>query len=314
MTNIKSAPKSPLQRMFTPKKIKGLLMSILRTVFIIGVCFVIIYPLLTKISISFMQPTDLYDSTVKAIPKHFTLSNYKDTIIYTDYFKLLFNSIVFCGAVSLVQMISCTFIGYGFARFPFKWNGLLFGLVVVCMVVPIQLTFTPLYLNLKAMGLINNFGSFFVLGITGVAPRCALYIYLVRQFFKGIPLDVDEAAAIDGAGPFKTFFVIALRSAIPIMVTVFLFSFVWQWGENSYSLLFYSDAQTLAKSLTSLGYNIGSDVVKPGLSVVSLANRGAYNSIIYATSNLLAIFPVLILYLFSQKSFIQSVERSGIVG
>lgn len=104
-----------------------------------------------------------------------------------------------------------------------------------------------------------------------------------------------------------------LKSALPIMVTIFLFSFVWQWGENTYTNLFYSSYDTIAKTLDSLGYAL-ENIQQSGSSVVSVAAQMAYQSILRATATLLAIFPLIILFVFCQRSFIQSVERTGIVG
>ncbi|MEG1887463.1 MAG: carbohydrate ABC transporter permease [Oscillospiraceae bacterium] len=282
--------------------------------FIIGICFTILYPLLTKLSMSFMQETDLYDSTVKAIPKEFTLTNYMDVSIYTNFFQVLLNTVILCTVVSVLQTLSCTIAGYGFARFKFKGNGILFVLVIILMVVPSQILLTPQYLNFKAFGMVGSFAPFVALGITGVAPRCGLYIFLSRQFFRGVPKEVDEAAAIDGAGAFKTFTNIMIKSAVPIMVTIFLFSFVWQWGENSYTQLFNSNYETIAQTLGNLGYDISADVNASGVSFVSLANRMAYQSILQATITIMSIIPLLIVYVFSQKYFIQSIESTGIVG
>ncbi len=289
------------------------LFALFRTVFIIGICFTILYPLLTKVSMSFMDETDLYDQTVKAIPKHFTPENYPEAASYIQYGKLLFNTVVLCTIVSVLQALSCTVAGYGFARFHFKGRGILFALVVLCMVVPTQVILTPQYLNFKAMGMLGSFAPFIALALTGVAPRCGLYIFLARQFFRGIPREIDEAAAIDGAGPYKTFTSIMLKSALPIMVTIFLFSFVWQWGENTYTTLFYSSYDTVAKTLDSLGYAL-ENIQQSSGSLVSVAAQMAYQSILRATATLLAIFPLIILFVFCQRSFIQSVERTGIVG
>ena len=290
------------------------LIALFRTLFIIGICFTILYPLLTKISMSFMAETDLYDRTVKVIAKHFTPQNYTEAAAYVHYGKLLLNTVGLCTLVSVLQALSCTVIGYGFARFHFRGRGILFALVVLCMVVPTQVILTPQYLNFKALGMLGSFRPFIALGITGVAPRCGLYIFLARQFFRGIPKDIDEAASIDGAGPYKTFTSIMLKSAVPIMVTIFLFSFVWQWGENTYTNLFYSSFETIAKTLDSLGYALADAQQGGAGSVVSLASKMAYQSILRATTTLLAIFPLLLLYVFCQKFFIQSVERTGIVG
>ena len=316
MNNSLSTPRirNPrLRKLLSKKTAAKWMLALFRTVFIVGICFTILYPLLTKISMSFMDETDLYDRTVKVIAKHFTPENYLEAATYINYGKLLLNTVGLCTVVSLLQALSCTVVGYGFARFHFKGRGILFALVVLCMVVPTQVILTPQYLNFKAMGMLGSFAPFIALGLTGVAPRCGLYIFLARQFFRGVPREIDEAAAIEGAGPYKTFTSIMLKSAIPIMVTIFLFSFVWQWGENTYTNLFYSSFQTIAKTLDSLGYALA-DIQQSSGSVVSLAAQMAYQSILRATATLLAIIPLLVLYVFCQKFFIQSVERTGIVG
>ncbi|MBP5304058.1 MAG: carbohydrate ABC transporter permease [Clostridia bacterium] len=284
-----------------------------RFAFVIGACFLILQPLLTKVSISFMSVKDVYDQTVKVIPKEFTLSNYSDAVVITRFWGNLARTFVLCMIISLTQTFSCTLVGYGFARFKFKGSGLLFVLVIICMVVPVQVILIPQYLNFNMFGLVGGYWPFFCLGLTATGARCGLYIYLVRQFFRGIPREVDEAAAIDGAGPFKTFFLIMLRSALSIMVTVFLFSFVWQWGENSYTFIFYAP-DTLAKMLGSIAYAFAQKQTAGTVSVVSAADQMAFQNIVTATTTLMCIIPLLVLYLFSQRFFIQSIERTGIVG
>ena len=226
-----------IRRAFTRRHLVQMLLNLFRFVFILSICYIIISPLLNKISMSFMTPTDLYDRTVKAIPKHFTLANYADATKYLDYFKSIGSTAWLCVLVGLLQALSCTVVGYGFARFRFKGHKLLFVLVVILMVIPTQILLTPQYLNFKSFGLINGLTPFVLLGVTATGPRCGLYIFLARQYYRGIPREIDEAAAIDGAGAFQVFTRIMLRSGLPTMVTIFLFSFVWQWAENSYTPL-----------------------------------------------------------------------------
>ena len=286
-----------------------------RLAFIIGACFLILQPLLMKASVSFMSVKDVYDQTVKVIPKVFTVSNYSDALIVANFWENLSRSFLLCLVAGLTQTLSCTIVGYGFARFRFKGRDLLFVLVIICMVVPVQLVNIPQFLNFKTMNVNGGIWPFFFLGITACAARCGLYIYLVRQFFRGIPKEVDEAAAIDGAGPFKTFFLIMLQSAVPIMVTVFLFAFVWQWGDNTYTPLFYTP-ETLAKMLQALPTKLGDGLASHAgaVSVIAAQDKEAYKDIITSTTTLMCVVPLLVLYLFSQKFFIQSIERTGIVG
>ena len=262
---------------------------------------------------SFMDETDLYDRTVKAIAKHFTPQNYLETARYIGYGELLVNTVGLCTVVGLLQAVSCTLVGYGFARFRFRFRGPLFLLVVLCMIMPTQVILTPLYMNFKSLGMLGSFAPFVSLAATAVAPRCGLYIFLARQYFRGIPKEIDEAASIDGAGAYKTFVRVMLPGALPIMMTIFLFSFVWQWTENTYTPLFYSSFNTIAQALNNLDSTMAEMMQNPS-AVVSMTSRVAYQSIIKATTTLLAIFPLLILYVICQRFFTESVERSGIVG
>ena len=301
-----------LKSLLTKKYLSKLLIALFRLLFITGICFIILYPILTKLSMSFMGVNDLYDKTVKNIPKNFSPDNYSMAFSHLKYPEIFFNTLTLSLLVSVLQAVMCVFVGYGFARYAFKFRGTLFALVIVCMVVPTQVIQMPLYLNFKQFGMVGNLSPFVLLSVTATAPRCGLYIFLSRQFFKGIPKEIDEAAFIDGAGHFKLFFVIMLKSAIPIMVTVFLFSFVWQWGENSYTGLFYSSLKTIASTLDSLGYSLAS-IPTTGTDV-TVANKIAFDSIMRAAASVLAILPLLVLYVFSQRFFIRSVERTGIVG
>lgn len=306
--------KSSLLSSYKRKKMLGRIAGfIFRAAFIIGACFLILQPLLTKVSLSFMSVKDVYDPTVKVIPKVFTLTNYADATVYARFWANLGRTAALSLIVAVLQTLSCTLVGYGFARFHFKFRDLIFVAVIVCMVVPTQVVLIPQFLNFKMFNLTGGYWPFILLSITACGARCGLYIFLVRQFFRGIPKEVDEAAAIDGAGPFKTFFLIMIKSAVPIMVTVFLFSFVWQWGENSYTNLFYSDS-TLAKMLNSIAYALVTTQKAGSVSIISAQDKFAYNDIITATTTLMCIIPLLVLYLFSQKFFIQSIERTGIVG
>ena len=314
MNDVVTGKKSFLLSSYKRKKMLGRIAGfIFRAAFIIGACFLILQPLLTKVSLSFMSVKDVYDPTVKAIPKVFTITNYSDAAIYAKFWQNLAGTATLCLIVAVLQTISCTMVGYGFARFHFKFRDLIFVAVIVCMVVPVTVVLIPQYLNFRMFNLTGSYWPFILLSGTACGARCGLYIYLVRQFFRGIPKEVDEAAAIDGAGAFKTFFLIMIKSAVPIMVTVFLFSFVWQWGENTYTSLFYNSQGTLAKMLFSLKSTLD-DIHITGVSAISKQDQFAYKDIIQATTTLMCIIPLLLLYTVSQKFFVQSIERTGIVG
>ena len=293
---------------------KEWLLTGLRVLFIVCICYIILDPLLTKLSMSFMDKSDVYDSMVKLIPKHFTLVNYVDAYQYAKYGQVLLDTVILCALSALSQTVACTLVGYGFARFQFKGRNLLFTCVVFFMLIPTQILITPQYLNLMKAGLVGSYAPFLLMGFTATAPRCGLYIFLARQFFRGLPKEIDEAAMIDGAGSFRVFTRIMLQSAIPMMVTIALFAFVWQWGDNTYTSLFHSGLKVLSNTISALGYNVQQSMNRTGFQYVSMMDYDAYFAVIYATLIIMTIAPLVLLYIFAQKRFIESIENAGIVG
>ena len=305
--------------------IKHIAYVIFRFVFIFGVAYIILAPLLTMVSMAFMRDVDLFDRTVRFIPRNFTLGNFPDTIIYINYWEALIGTTILSFIVATLQAISCLVVGYGFGFFNFRGKNLLFGLVILTMVVPPQLILTPLYLNFhnftlfgiiplfndgEGLRLLGSFVPFILLSVTAVGPRSGLYIFLARQAFRGMPREIAEAASIDGAGSFHVLIKVLLPGAMPIMTAIFLFSFVWQWTDSLYSFMFVPNLVTLASMLSILPHRFASFVLGQSEAVGNIA----YFSIITSTSILLTIIPPLLIYAVFQKRFIQSIERTGIVG
>lgn len=300
--------------------------SIIRGVIIIGICFLILYPTLVKILVSFMNEKDLYDVSIRYIPKNPTLENYKTVLKAMKFGEGFWNTFKLSLSTSIMQLIACTIIGYGFARFKFKGRGFLFALVIVTLIVPPQTIMIPLFLHFlnfdifgifelisgKPLNLLNSMAPFILMSMTGMGLKNGLYIYIIRQFFRGMPKELEEAAYVDGAGLFKTFYRIMLPSAIPAMVTVFLFSFVWQWTDSFYSSLFLQSTRVLATSLSGVSYQVTQHFYS--MTGVTTVLSPALSSMYTNTASLLVVLPLLIVYLFAQRYFVESIERTGIVG
>jgi multiple sugar transport system permease protein len=301
--------------------------SIVRGVIIAGICFLILYPTLVKLSVSFMPEQDIYDVTVRYVPKSPTLENYKTVLSAMRYNKAFWNTFKLSTLTSAMQLISCTVIGYGFARFRFKGRGVLFALVILTMIVPPQTLMIPLFLHFryfdvlgiisaitgqKGINLLESYWPFVLMSLTGMGLKNGLYIYIMRQFFRGMPKELEEAAYVDGAGMLRTFGQIMLPSAVPAMVTVFMFSFVWQWTDTFYSSLFLMRTDVLAKTAANVSNQIMKDLSAD--IGVDIYLSPAISSMYTNTGSLLVVLPLLILYLFAQKLFVESVERTGIVG
>ena len=278
--------------------------SIARLVLIVGICYIILYPFIEKFLLSFLSPGDLLDPTVSLIPRTLSLEFYRRALEVLEIPATLPHSIKLSLISGVLQTIFCTVVAYGFARFKTKFSSILFGFVIFTLLVPTELILSPLYLQFRfflgGLNLLNTEVPFVILSVTCQGIKNGLYIYMLRQFFRGMPIELEEAAYMDGYGVFRTFLFIMLPNARSMMVTIFLFSFAWQWTDIIYTDSFYSNAQTLANAVIQ---NVE----------VSLQDM-VYADTTRKTAMLLVILPLLIIYIFCQKAFIQSVERSGLVG
>lgn len=312
-------------RIFSRKFLLQVLWTIFRLVFLIGISYIILYPFFTKISGSFMSTDDFVDVTVKMIPKYPTLDNYKFIAIENKYWEALFNSATLALLSAFIQTLITAFIGYGFAKFKFKGRNLLFGLVILTMIVPHKTLQLAMFMEFKYfdiygiyeffaglfgakqtyIDLINTYFPLTILSLGGLAFKNGLYIFIFRQFYKGVPDELEEAAYVDGSGIFKTYFRIILPLTIPMMVTIFMFAFSWQWTDTYYTSLFF----------TATGPHLLPAVVTVPQSLTqAYAAAPLQESAILNTAGLMVIAPLFIIFLFAQKSLVQGIERSGIVG
>jgi len=187
------------------KYVIAFIIGFLRYLVIVSVCFVILRPLLAKIVSSFMMERDLYDQTVKWIPRNFTLENYRAMYVHMKYLIALRNSLGFSLLISLLQLASCTLVGYGLARFRFPMAKLIFALAIFTLIVPPQIIILPLYLNFRffsipfvlpkpGINLLDSIWPFVFMAASGTGFNNGLFIYILRQFFKNSPKSLEEAA------------------------------------------------------------------------------------------------------------------------
>lgn len=297
---------------------------IVRMVLLFGMCFLILQPIFNKISISFMAEQDLYDATIIAVPAHFTTANYQLAMGFMDYAKTLLNTVIVSLTIALLQIAVCTLVGYGFARFEFPFKKFWFACVILVIVIPPQTVSTSLYLHFRyfdILGIISllrgeplnlrgSVAPYYLMSATCMGLKNGLYIYMIRQFFRNIPKELEEAAYVDGCGTLKTFIRIMLPDATPIITSCFLFSFVWQWTDGFYTRTFLGNINLLSTQLTRIG-----ETLNMYLTSVLRQPTGAtigYTNCIIATGTLLVIIPLLVIYLFAQKGFVESLSSSGL--
>ena len=331
--------------------LKNVVWYIFRLVLLIGIAYVVLFPFLTKIASSFMAPEDFIDVTVRLIPKHFTLDTYKAVLSELGYWKSFVNTFTLSLSCALIQMFICSLIGYGFAKFRFRGNKLLFLLVMLTMIIPHQTLQLSMFMTFRyfdifgifqflagggitlfgetflegvidiipektklaeiwtpyGLNLCNTYAPLIIMSITGLAFKNGLYIYMLRQFFTGVPDALEESAYLDGAGTMRTFFQIILPLSVPMMITVFLFAFCWQWTDDFYtSLLIKSGSVESTLLLIDLVNEI------PESLKLNYAGQTMYETSIRNTCGLLIIAPLVILYAFCQNFLVQGIERSGL--
>ena len=309
------------QRVFSFKFLGEVIWAILRYVLLIGIAYIILYPFITKIAASFMGTSDFTDQTVKLISKNPNLDQWVFIIKENKYWQALFNTArisIFCG---LFQTLICAIVGYGFAKFKFKGRNILFICVIISLLIPHDTLLLSMFMKFRyfdvlgiiklitgdTVSLLNKEYPLYILSLTGLAFKNGLYIFIFRQFYKGVPDELEEAAYIDGTGVFETFFRIIMPLSVPMMTTVFMFAFSWQWTDTFYtaSPFFTASAQPLLTNIVSK--------IPPSLKI-EYAATSLWESAITNTSGLLVILPLFIIFLFAQRSFVEGIERSGIVG
>lgn len=305
------------------KKIGDVAYRIIRAVLLFGLCFLILQPIINKVSVSLMTEQNLYDATVINIPRDWTLGNYKLYAELTGYWKQLINSVWVSLVVALLQVAAATLVGYGFARFNFPFKKFWFGCVILLIIIPPQTIMSPLYLNFRYFDIFGIFQAikgeplnlqstmlpYLMMCATCMGLKSGLYIFMLRQYFRGVPKELEEAAYVDGCGNFQTFVRIMLPDAKSMIVSCFLFAYVWQWTDSFYSKMFLGNMELLPKGLNSISGLMDQYVKSIGTG--TLASQGLLNQMI-STGTLMAIIPLLILYLFAQKGFVESLSQTGI--
>ncbi len=215
--------------------------------------------------------------------------------------------------VTLLQLLICSMVGYGFARYRFPMKKVLFAFIVLMIVVPLNTIQFPLYMTFRYFGigdgtvnLLKSPWPTVILSAFGCGLRSGLYIYIFNQFFRGLPKEIEEAALVDGAGAWRTYFRIMLPNASPAIITVAVFSLVWQYNDSFFANTFnIPDSILITRKLDSL-----IAVIANAEKILTIREQQLY----FDAGVVLVLVPVVLVYLLLQRRFIEGVERSGIVG
>jgi multiple sugar transport system permease protein len=243
-----------------------------------------------------LQPgTDFYDLPPAFVPIHFTLDNVRAAVTGPAPMPAFFiNSLKIAIAVTIGQLATCSLAGYAFAQLRFPGRNLLFALLLSALMIPVQVTIIPTFVLMRALGLIDNHLSLILPNLSS-----ALGIFLMRQFFLGLPRELMDAARIDGAGHLRTFWAIALPLAGPSVAALTVIAFLGSWNSLFAPLVFLSTYDHFTLPLGIVQSQDPLSFVGPAVPLAAA---------------MLAVVPMLLVFLVAQRWIVAGLARSGIKG
>lgn len=308
-------------------KAKSFFVSLFHIVLIATMSYMFLFPLYYSFIMAFQKPDLAVDPTTVYVPKAFSFDAIKVAYKELNYTKSASLTLITTLFSTLFALISCSITGYAFARFNFRGKKIAFLFVLLLIIIPPQQIIVPQYMLYQSFtfgGLFSLFGMEFNLldtplvfvlpALFAVGLKSGVFIFVFRQFFSGQPKELEEAAKIDGCGAFKTFYKVMVPLAKPAFVVVAMLSIIWHWNDYYSSAMFFvGDLKPLIIELEYFRYNITADgglVLLEGLGKSNIFIQRMY----LQAAVLLTIFPPLLLFIFMQKYFVESIERTGIVG
>jgi multiple sugar transport system permease protein len=280
------------------KRTRERIKSALYHVIVAASCFVMLYPILWMVSSSFKETSEIWTHAASLIPREPTLHHYKDgwagfgNITFTTFYR---NSFIFAGGATIASVASSACVAFAFARLRFRGRDFWFAVMLLTMMLPGQVLLIPQYIVFSKLGWINTFLPLLVPRFFG----SAFFIFLIVQFMRGIPIELDEAAEIDGCSKIGIFFRIMLPLIQPALITAAIFSFYWTWEDFMGPLIYLQDPHLYTVSLAIRAY--------------SDPNAGTDWGSIFAMSSL-SLVPVFVIFVAFQRYLVQGISTTGLKG
>ncbi len=260
--------------------------------------FVMLYPVIWLFSSSLKAPDKIFTEITNLIPSELNWNNYAEGwagfggISFATFFK---NSFIYAGLGTLIQVVASVIVAYGFARIKFRGKRVWFTLMLMTLMLPGEVLLIPQYIIFDRLDWVNTFLPLLVPRIGGGA----FFIFMIIQFIRGIPMDLDEAAMIDGAGQLETFRFVILPQLTPAIITATIFSFYWTWDDFLGPLIYLTKPQLYTVSVALRSFSDAS----------SANNWGA----IFAMLSL-SLVPVFLLFVFFQRYLVEGIATTGLKG
>lgn len=266
--------------------------TVLATLAFVVVTAIVLLPIAIIVLTAFKPAAEVNAYPPSLLPDDWTLANLRTVTSELPFARLVGNSFVFAGGVTLFALVFDSLAAYALARLDFTGRKVLLVAIIATLMIPFQATLIPLYQLVADLGWVNTYTGL-------IAPRAAdaFGIFFLRQFFLALPRDIDQAARIDGAGEFRIFRSVVLPNAVPALLTLGLFTFVNNWNDLLWPLVFTTDAEmgTITSGLTQLTGPSG--IVPHGVMMAG---------------SLIAILPLVIAFLFIQRRFIENIATTGL--
>ncbi len=315
------------------KKTGRFIFSLVTGILIIGICFIILYPLLKLVPVVFSSIEELGNPNVIWVPIEGAVVSFKAALRYImpGGVETLLKSVGYAIGVMVIQVFISAMVGYVIARVKCLASKIAFFLVILVFLVPRQSLLLSQYISLKhfdflgimniftdagEVDLINNPLVLILLALFGFGVNQSLFIFLFSQFFKNIPREIEEAALIDGCGFYKTYFRIMIPNAVPIISTVSILSFVWNFGDTYYTNYFNKDSGYMSTLLNSSFISANKENVLYAIQTwyeIPVVNDFAFDAVKQAAC-LIFLIPLLIVFLIGQRKLVENLENSGLVG
>jgi len=256
----------------------------------IVVAATIILPIFWLLVSSFKTDAGVISYPPTFFPSEWTISQYLYVGRSIPIFQMLKNTIIFAGGTTIISVFFDSLAGYAFARMQFKGKNLLFSIILLTMMIPFQIIMTPLYIEVYKLGLLDTYAGL-------ILPRAASAygIYMMRSFYVGLPKSLEEAGRIEGMGEFRIYWSLMVPLCKPAFASLAIFHFMNNWNDLLYPLMLTSSSnmRTLSAGLAVL---VGNKVIKYGPTLAA---------------TVISILPLLILYIFFQKYFVEGVATEG---
>ena len=270
---------------------RGIIIILYTVVIVFGI--VTMTPLVWMVSASFMSSGEASTFPIHFFPHRFTLQHYTDLFTRLNLARSLLNSFVLSASVTLISLVINSLAGFAFAKLSFPGKDRMFRTLLSALVIPAQVTMLPLFLLLNKLGLINTYAGVIIPGLASVFG-----IFLIRQYALAIPTSLIEAARMDGAGDFRIYLTVILPLCRPILMTLAIFTFMGTWNDFLWPLIVMTD-----QSMYTLP-----------VALAGLVGEHVQDTELMMAGSVLTVLPVMLLFVFLQRYYIQGIMLGSVKG